>query len=163
MPPSLYPPPLVHPFSSCCLPGFCFVENGQAEITLSSSCGRAALGDRELAGCIVTYPHLMCRGLMLQNLGQQLCSSILVKLLLHMCYMDTWYLSRSPSCSAEWKEAQRSHLPSPGFLLSVPLTFPAASCHRNDLESKTRWAVMTGTEGTLARGGGGGGGAASLT
>lgn len=77
-----------------------------------------------------------------------------------MHYMDAWYLSRTPGYSAEWKKAQRSPLLSPGFLLSVTLTFPAASCHRNNLESKTQWAVMTGAEGMHAVGGGD---AASLT
>lgn len=157
-----FSPPLLRPFSSCCLPGFCFVKKVQAVIILSSSCGQAALGDRVLAGCVVTDPPLTCRRLMLQNLRQLLFSSILVKLLLHMCYTDTWYLSITPGCSAEWKEAQRSHLPSPGFLLSVTLTFPAARCHRNDLESKTQWAGMTGAEGTHVVGVHGGGCAASL-
>lgn len=104
-------------------------------------------------GVFVTSPHPMCRGLRLQNLGHLLCSSTLAKPLLQTCYRNTCYLSGALSCSTEWKDAQRSHLPSPGFLLSAAHIFPAASCHRNDLESKTQWTVMTGAGGVQEAGG----------
>lgn len=127
--------PLSNPLGSRYLPGFCFVKEVHAAITLSGSCGHAALGGRVLAGCVVPDPPLMHRDGRGSRCRTQplLSSSLSVRHLLQMCYTDT----QNPKQRSQLQRGVESNSEEPSALPRFPpfscLPFPS-----NQLPQKSR-------------------------